>query len=236
MSATTRMERERLLDAMLEEMAEKGCRGVEVEGVMQKAGVAHCDDIGPPDDANAWMYAAYEHLGKRLVERATMHCDSEEAWPERIRAGLETLLEELAARPGVAKVMVRSFPGLRPDAHARYMGVLEAFAPYLAEGRRFSGVAEELPGEVEMLAVGAAEAIIFDEVTAGRAADLPSLMPSILFSVLVPFIGPDKASAAMRSAAERRSNTLRPVPQGGRSHPRPRGLRAPARKGGSTGA
>jgi hypothetical protein len=71
----------------------------------------------------------------------------------------------------------------------------------MKEGREYSEVEEELPGEVELLAVGAAEAIIFGEVDAGRAERLPKMMPEILFSILVPFLGPDRAAEEMRSAA-----------------------------------
>jgi hypothetical protein len=53
-----------------------------------------------------------------------------------------------------------------------------------------------------MLAVGAAEAIVFEEIEAGRAAQLPALAPAILFSVLVPFLGPEAASAEMQKARQ----------------------------------
>ena len=53
-----------------------------------------------------------------------------------------------------------------------------------------------------MLAVGAAEAIVFEEIEAGRAAQLPALAPAILFSLLVPFLGPEAASAEMQRASE----------------------------------
>ena len=53
-----------------------------------------------------------------------------------------------------------------------------------------------------MLAVGAAEAIVFEEIEAGRAARLPALGPAILFSILVPFLGPDGASAEMKTAGQ----------------------------------
>jgi hypothetical protein len=71
----------------------------------------------------------------------------------------------------------------------------------MEEGREYSEADEELPTEVELLAVGAAEAIIFAEVDAGRAQRLPGMMPEILFSVLVPFMGPDRAADEMRNAA-----------------------------------
>jgi len=64
------------------------------------------------------------------------------------------------------------------------------------------GTGVELPREVEMFAVGAAEAIIFEEIEAGRAAQLPVLAPAILFSVLVPFVGPEAASAEMERASD----------------------------------
>jgi hypothetical protein len=202
MSTLTRSERERLLDAMLEEMAERGCRGVEVESAIQRAGIADREAIEQLGGHDAWLFAAYDHLAERLVGRATEGCDATEEWSLRVRRGLEVLLEVLAANPEMTRMTVRSFPGLRPAAHARYMSLLEAFVPYLREGRKLSGAGERLPSEVEMLAVGAAEAIVFDEVQANRIERLPSLMPAILFSVLVPFVGPERASAAMQRAAQ----------------------------------
>jgi hypothetical protein len=62
----------------------------------------------------------------------------------------------------------------------------------------------ELPAEMELFAVGAAETILFEEIEAGRAAQLPALTPAILFSLLVPFLGPEAASAEMRGRAKRR--------------------------------
>jgi AcrR family transcriptional regulator len=202
MTTMAKSERARLLDAMLEEMAEKGYRGVEVEEAMRRAGIADVTTAAEFDDKDACLYAAYAHHAKRLLESATGQCDSREEWPERVRHALASLLDTLAAQPELTKVVVRTFPAIRPDAYAQYLSLLETFAPFLEEGRAFSEVGSQLPNQVEMLAVGAAEAIIFDEIMAGRTAKLPALMPSILFSVLVPFLGPDKASAAMQSAAQ----------------------------------
>jgi AcrR family transcriptional regulator len=202
MTTMAKPERARLLDAMLEEMAEKGYRKVEIEGAMRRAGITGRDCAVEFDNRDACLFAAYEHLAERLIKSATEQCHADEKWPERVRCGLASLLDTLASQPDLAKVVVRTFPAVRPDTYARYLSLLEAFAPLLEEGRACSEIAEELPKEVEMLAIGAAEAIIFDEIMAGRTASLPALMPSILFSVLVPFVGPDKASAAMRSAAQ----------------------------------
>jgi hypothetical protein len=69
----------------------------------------------------------------------------------------------------------------------------------------------ELPGEVEVLAVGAVEAIVMERIQAGETASLPELGPEILFSLLVPFVGPGTANEAMEAERAR--------PGGGRPAP-----------------
>ena len=190
-----------MLRAMLDELAERGYGEASVEDARLAAGVsaaAFKAEFGNKDNC---LFAAYERLADRMVERTSAECGTEDPWPDRVRMGLLTLLEELAEDPGMARAITRSFPGIRPAAYQHYVELLSRFVPFMQEGREYSEVEEELPGEVEMLAVGAAEAIIFGEVDAGRAERLPQMLPEILFSVLVPFMGPDRAAEEMRSAA-----------------------------------
>jgi AcrR family transcriptional regulator len=194
-------QREGLFWAMMTELAERGYREASIEGPMRAAGVSSAEFEAEFGDKDTCLFAAYDHLTERALERATSGCGSGQEWPERVRAGLLTLLETIAAEPEMAKAMTRSFPGIRPAAYERYVELLSRFLPFMAEGRDYSEVDEELPGEVELLAVGAAEAIIFSEVDAGRAERLPKMMPEILFSVLVPFMGPDRAADEMRNAS-----------------------------------
>jgi hypothetical protein len=146
---------------------------------------------------------AYEGLAAGLVEKAAEQCERGGEWPPRIRGGLEALLDELAAQPEVARAVMRSLPATGPAGYRCYLRFLEAFVPFLAEGRDFAEAPEELPAEVEMLAIGAAETIVAGEIDAGRTAQLPTLLPAILFSVLMPFLGPEQATALMQDAAGR---------------------------------
>jgi AcrR family transcriptional regulator len=204
MSTSTQLERERLLDAMLEEMVEKGPDGAEVEVALRRAGLEGEQWLAEFVDKDACLCAAYTQLTERLACKTGEGCSRGENWPQRVRCGLEALLEELADAPAVAQLLIRAFPAIGPAARARYQAFVESFAPLLAGGRELTGTGAgaELPREVEMLAVGAAEAIVFEEVEAGRAGQLPGLAPAILFSVLVPFLGPEAASAEMQKASE----------------------------------
>jgi AcrR family transcriptional regulator len=194
-------QRTTLLEAMLAELAQNGYKGISLERALAASGTpaaAFEAEFSGTDDC---LLAAYDHLVGRIVEIATENCAGSEEWPGRVRGGLAAVLNAVAAEPEMATVIVRSFPGVRPSFYQRYVDLLERFLPFMREGREFSGLPEELPAEVELLAVGAAESIIFAELDAGRAERLPGLLPEILFSILVPFIGPDRAADEMRSAA-----------------------------------
>jgi len=198
---TTQSERANLLDALLEGMGEKGYCRAAVETALHQPGLDCGQCLVEFVDTDLSLFAAYDQLTERLRRKAGEGCAATHSeWPQRVCSGLQALLEEISANPQMARVLVRSFPSSGPEARARYQQFVEEFAPLLSEGREVSGVDDELPGEVEMLAVGAAEAIIFEEIEAGRAAGLPTLGPAILFSVLVPFLGPQAASAQMQTA------------------------------------
>ena len=193
--------RDTLLRAMLDELVRMGYREASVKRAQEVAGVTAAEFRAEFANKDDCLFSAYDWLTDQVVSRAGAGCDGAEPWPDRVRIGLEALLDELASEPEMARAITRSFPGIRPAAYQRYVDLLARFVPFMREGREYSEVDEELPGEVELLAVGAAEAIIFAEVDAGRAERLPQMMPEILFSVLVPFMGPDRAADEMRSAA-----------------------------------
>jgi AcrR family transcriptional regulator len=192
--------RERLLEAMLIELAASGHDAMRVADALTGAGVSKAEFEAEFADKDACLFAAYEQLTERLARKTSESCGRGGEWPARVQGGLEALLAELAGAPALAAVAIRTFPAIGPEARERYQDFVDGFAPLLREGRELAALGAELPDEVEMLAVGAAEAIVFEEIEAGRAAGLSALGPAILFSVLVPFLGPEAASAEMQRA------------------------------------
>ena len=202
--------RELLLEVMLRELDEKGREAIEIANVLARAGVEEEDFDAEFTDLDDCLFAAYGQLTDRLDRALLQGCEDSvnppsrpgAQWPEKVRGGLYSLLNALAANAQMARVLILTFPALGPAAQARYQTFLESFGPHLAPGREFSELGLALPNEVEMLAVGAAEAIAFQEIVAGRTEQLPKMAPSILFSLLVPFVGPDSAAAEMERARE----------------------------------
>jgi hypothetical protein len=197
-------EREKLFLALMIELGEAGYSETVSEGPLLEAGVSPAEFEAEFGDKDSCLFAAYDHVTELTVAAVARNWDLEEEWPQRVKLGLGALLEAIAAKPEMARAMTRAFPGIGPSAYERYVELLERLVPFVREGREYSSVDADLPREVELLAVGAAEAIIFGEVDAGRAGRLPQMMPEVLFSLLVPFMGPERAAEEMRSAAAAR--------------------------------
>ncbi len=192
-------ERQRLLRAALIESSEHGQAEFSLAAAAERAGVGE-EATAEFADAEACLDAAYEQLSGEVMDAARAGCKGKRGWPERVRGSIEGLTWRLAAEPEMARALTQTFPGNRPGTYRRYFELFDGLLPLMREGRRYSGVAAELPGEVELLALATAQAIIFDAVGSGRTEALPALVPEILFSVLVAFLGPERASAEMPSA------------------------------------
>jgi AcrR family transcriptional regulator len=193
--------REALLQSLLLELDQHGHEALELRSVCDRAGISEAEFEAEFGDLKKGLFAAYECLSDRLLRRARSGYAKESAWPEKVRSGLAAVLSAIAENPRLAGVATRGFPSIGPAAYRLYVDLIERFAALMAEGRDSAAVEEQLPAEVELLAVGAAESLIFAEIDAGNAVRLPAMLPDILFSLLVPFLGPERAAEEMQSAA-----------------------------------
>jgi AcrR family transcriptional regulator len=200
MSTVARPERIRLLEAMLEELAEKGYPALDVDAAIQRAHLegGEWSELFP--DKDTCLLAALEELSDQMRAVIADGCRDGAGPTERISGGIRALLGELARRAAMAEALVRSFSAIGPAAVAHHQAFVEGLAALLTPARNLAeGV--DLPAEVELLAIGAAEALVMDRIRVGQTKTLPDLGPEIIFSVLVPFTGPAAATEAM--AAER---------------------------------
>lgn len=194
-------QRERLTWSMVRVVAEKGYDGVTVADIVARAGVSRTTFYDEFTNKDECLFASYDRVVDVLVHYVEEAFQTDGDWPERVRSGLDAFLRALAAEPDVARMAMVEVPSAGPEAHQRYRDALGRFLPFFAEGREYSSRGNELPPDVELMAVGGAEVIIFDEVVAGRVSKLPTMLPEILFAVLVPYLGPDEAAREMRQAS-----------------------------------
>ena len=192
--------REAILQSLLLELDQHGRDALELRSVCDGAGISEAEFEAEFGGLEEGLFAAYERLSDRLLERVRSSYAKESVWPEKVRSGLAAVLSTVAENPRLAGVATRGFPAIGPAAYRLYVDLIDRFAALMAEGRDAAMVDEELPSAVELMAVGAAESLIFAEIDAGNASRLPAMLPDILFSVLVPFLGPERAAVEMQSA------------------------------------
>jgi hypothetical protein len=140
-------------------------------------------------------------LIEQLLAEVRAGCDEERQWQERVERGLTTIVERFAANAELARTAVVEVSAVGAEARQRHWDALVRFGEYLDEGGALAGKGE-LPGNISLMSAGAVSGVIFEELLAGRAEQLPSLLPDLLFAVLVPYVGPRAAAGEMRRAAE----------------------------------
>jgi AcrR family transcriptional regulator len=195
-----RSQRERLLEAAIRIVAEKGYAATTVADLTREAGVSRTTFYEHFEDKGACFLAAYDNAVDALVRRVGAAYESQERWPERARAGLEALLAALAEEPDLARLALVDIGSAGPLAQRRYRAAVQRLTPLFDEGRDFSAAGRSLPANTSRMAIGAVTGLISDELVAGRAEYLPQLLSDLLFATLVPYIGPE---AAAREVGER---------------------------------
>ena len=194
-------QRDRLLRSMVFALADKSYESVTIADVVEGAGVSRSTFYEQFENKDECLLAAYDALTGHVLGQVSDAFDAEESWPSGIRSGLQTFLDYFAAEPAIARMVLVEVPAAGPKPYARYRAAMERFLPFFERGREYLDDGVQLPQQSELMAVGAAEAIIFDEVVAGRTANLPEMLPDILFTVLVPYLGPENAAVEMHAAA-----------------------------------
>ena len=189
-----RSQRERLLEAAVRVVAEKGYGATTVADLTREAGISRTTFYAMFEDKEACFLAAYDSVAEALVKRVAAAYEAEERWPDRARAGLAALLEALAEEPQVARLALVGVGAAGPAAQRRYRAALQRLTPLFDEGRDFAPGGRALPANTSRMAIGAVAGLIADELAEGREEYLPRLLSDLLFATLVPYIGPAAAA------------------------------------------
>ena len=190
----TRSQRDRLLEAAIRVVADKGYGAATIGDLTKEAGVSRTTFYELFEDKESCFLAAYDGAVELLVRRVIGAYETEQRWPERAAAGLEALLEALAEEPRLARLSLVDIGSAGPAAQRRYRTAVQRLTLLFDEGRDFAPGGRSLPANTSRMAIGGVTGLIADELLAGRAKELPSLLSDALFATLVPYIGPDAAA------------------------------------------
>ncbi|MFL5902069.1 MAG: TetR/AcrR family transcriptional regulator [Solirubrobacterales bacterium] len=192
--AVTESQRNRILQAMIEVVSERGYPETRVVDVISVAGVSRKTFYELFASKEDCFLAAYDVLLGNLLGDTARGFESKPGatWAERVAAGLRELLEHLAEHPDEARFSIVEVLAAGPKALARRDAALRQFTGFLDAGRAETSV--ELPGITSLSLAGGINELLYTEILHGAASQLPSRLPDLMFWITLPFLGPEGAA------------------------------------------
>ncbi len=196
-------QRRRIVEAMIDSCAAKTYAGTTISDIVSGASISRTTFYKRFADKRACFDAAVDHCVEVLEEVAASHSGADSP-PQALREATAALLALMAAKPALTQFAVGEAVAVEP-------AVIERFGAIAIPA--LEGLWERAGGSTRRhadprLALGRVQVLIFDQLTSGGAAELPSLLLEVLYLVLLPFAGHDEALRQSRLAAEPGSDKL----------------------------
>jgi AcrR family transcriptional regulator len=191
----SRHQRIRMLEAMVRTVGETSYAETSVQDVLERAGVSRKTFYEHFADKQACFLEAYEAVIRRVLHAVNAAYREGADWPDGIRRGLQVLLGFFAHEPAIGRMAFMEVLAAGPEAVIRYRNAVDAFVPYLEEGRKESSYGRQLPPSIPQGIAVAVAGLIYRRVAAGETERVPELEPDLLYLVLLPFLGPKRTAA-----------------------------------------
>jgi AcrR family transcriptional regulator len=191
-------QRERILGAVADVTSAASYAEMTVEDIIVTAGVSRRTFYEHFKNKEEAFLAAYDEAATELVQHVMTAINSaEEDFADRARAGLGAFLCFLADRPALSRMCIVEALAAGPDAIVRRNGVMSAFAATIEEDARRL-LDETAPSLTAETIVGGIYEVVYTRVLRGEIRELPELLPDIVYSALLPYLGPETAAAERR--------------------------------------
>ncbi|MEU6173192.1 TetR/AcrR family transcriptional regulator [Streptantibioticus parmotrematis] len=191
-------QRDRLFDALVRTVADKGYPHARVSDICRAAGVTRpvfYDVFAGKEDA---FLAAYRHGTDLLLATMDTAFGRTTHWPSAVRDAMGAMLALLADAPRFAVAAIVEIDALGAAGRRERQRLV-------ARLHRFFTSAPALPvgvpaEQVVTGVIGGAYSALYREVDEGRAQRLPHLLPAMCYLVLAPFLGPQAAAEEAEKA------------------------------------
>jgi len=196
-------QRERMLLATTELVAERGYQKTTIELIAKTARVALVTFYEQFANKEECFLAALDESIGAAAQVFVELVDEEQPWVDQISSGIEVLLEMVVAEPARAKLCLVESQAAGGAALARYQRMLEQAAPKLREGREHNPRASRLPEGLEVAIAGGLAWLVHQRLVSGRADELKGLLPEMLQVTLTPYVGEVEAARVAEAAQAR---------------------------------
>jgi AcrR family transcriptional regulator len=197
-------QRQRILAAVADVCHAAGYVSMSVEDIVVTSGVSRrtfYDNFRGKEDV---YLAAYDEVSKQLLTGVYAAYEAADGLVARVRDSLNAFLTFVAEEPAFADMCIVEVMAAGPIAIERRNRTMEAFSQMIEKA-----AADELPKAklppaltAETL-VGGIYEVVYSRVLQGRGDELPDLLPDLLFSVVLPYVGQETATSLLKNERRR---------------------------------
>ncbi len=193
------IQRERIAYATADVIRAHDGTAVAVAEIVAAAGVSREVFYAYFSDKEEAFLAAHQLIFEQLMGASSSAFFRPDAsWPERVWHGACAFAGLLASNPSFAHFAFVAAYGIGETGVRRMDETALAWGLFLEEGYRSRPEAAGISRSTsDAIALGIMEAAAV-YVRSGRSADLPALVPTVVYTALAPFIGPDAADALVQ--------------------------------------
>jgi AcrR family transcriptional regulator len=198
-------QRRRIIDALVESCAEKTYAGTTIADIVGRASISRTTFYKRFEGKRECFDAALDACLDELAAAVAASYSSADPPPLAIRKGVAATLELMAAKPALAQLVMGEAVAVDPGVAKRYRDLLIPAYERLWDGDG----ARPQPRTDPRLSFGRAQVLVYNRILAGRTAELPQLLPDLVYIALLPFAGHDEALEQARLAGSQASSETR---------------------------
>lgn len=192
-------QRARLLNGMIETVAEQGYGKATIANVIAAAKVSRKTFYESFANREDCYRAAYEASFEFLRERVEAGSAAED-WPGSVRGGLAAFLESLGAHPRLATFFLISPASVGDEIADRHHAAIRELVAVLMATMP-AGLSDSAAAEIRTEAfAGGLSRLAAMKVNGGDAEGLPALLPDLVELFLRPYLGTAEAVRVARGS------------------------------------
>ena len=210
----TEIQRNRMLAAAIDAVAEVGYARMTVAQVITRARVSRKTFYDVFDDREDCFLAVFDQTVQRAAEATSDACRSAADWRGGVRAGLSRLLMIMDEEPVLARLCVVEALGAGDRVLARRADVLASLEAVVDGGREFTRSSRGPTPLTAQGVVGAVFSVLHRRLLEPDDTPLTDLLGSLMGMIVLPYLGARAAEREVARASRprpERTSTRRPT-------------------------
>jgi len=186
-------ERQRIVAAMVELVAEQGYKATTIKQLLRRAGVSRADFRRSFAGKQACFLEAYDEMSERFVALVFAAFESEKEWRDGLRVAAYAAGRWIGEHPHEARYVVIEMVSAGEFAQTRRDETLRGFVDLIDAGRRQLDRPDSVSRAMAEGAVGGILGMLARQLRRGVPARPEDFVPDLMFVAVRPYLGNEAA-------------------------------------------